>query len=362
MTHSDLTPAELGGLLNLAEMEVLARQRMPTDALNYYASGANDELTLAANRGSYRALKLVPRVLVDVSHIDTRTTLLGLPLDMPIAVAPCALQGLVHPDGEVANARAAAQAGSVMTLSTLSNKTIEEVAQAAAGRLWFQLYLYKDREVSRALVQRAQAAGARALVLTVDAPLLGRREVIKRHPLHVPADIPLPNVGERRPGSEDMPTLDYFDSLLDPSLNWPALEWLKSVTDLPIVLKGIHAPDDATRAAKLGCHVWVSNHGGRQLDTAVTALEMLPEIRDAVAGQVEIYMDGGITRGTDVLKALALGARAVFLGRAPLYGLALAGEVGVAHTLSLLHEELKLAMALCGKTNLSELGSELIRS
>ncbi|MFC4637326.1 alpha-hydroxy acid oxidase [Deinococcus hohokamensis] len=357
MTQPDLT-----ALLNLHDMELAAQARMPRDALNYYASGANDEHTLRANRASYAAVRLRPRVLVDVSQIDLSTEVLGLPLSFPVGIAPCAMHGLVHPEAEVATARAAAAAGTLTTLSTMSHRPVEEVAQAAGGRLWFQLYLYHDREVSRALVQRAEAAGARALVLTVDTPILGRREVMLRTPLHLPPDLKLPNVGPRRPGSEHLDDLNYLSTLFDRSLSWRDLEWLRSVTRLPVVLKGIHTAEDAALAAEHGAHVWVSNHGGRQLDTAVTPLEALPEIMQAVQGRAEIYLDGGITRGTDVLKALALGARAVFLGRAPLYGLALAGEAGVRRTLDLLRAELELAMALCGKVRLADLAPDLLRA
>ncbi|TSA87500.1 alpha-hydroxy-acid oxidizing protein [Deinococcus detaillensis] len=347
----------LADLHNLAQIEAAAKSRLAPSTLSYYDGGANDELTVAANRASYAKLALLPRVMVDISEIDLTTSVLGTPLKLPVGIAPSALHGLAHPDAECATARAAASMGSLMTLSTLSNSTIEEVGEAAPGRWWFQLYLYRDREVSRALVERAEAAGAGALVLTVDAAYLGRRERLLRLPMVVPEQLALPNIGAQHPQP-----LQYFVSLLDTSLNWKDLAWLRGLTDLPIVLKGILTPQDADLAAEHGCHVWVSNHGGRQLDTAVTALEMLPEINAALAGRRELYLDGGITRGTDVLKALALGVNAVFLGRAALWGLAVAGEVGVVHTLKLLEDELRLAMALCGKTSLAHLGPELVRA
>ncbi|AAF10604.1 alpha-hydroxy acid oxidase [Deinococcus radiodurans] len=346
--------------LNLREMEQAAAGVLPPAAFAYYTGGANDEHTLRENREGYARLKLRPRMLVDVSHIDTSTTVLGLPLAFPVGVAPCALHGLVHPDAEVATARAAASLGSLMTLSTMSHRTIEDVSDAAGGQFWFQLYLYKDREVSRALVQRAEAAGARALVLTVDAPVLGRREAIIRTPVHIEPGTVLPNIGPRVPGSEHLDDLQYFDSLLDPAITWNDIGWLRGITGLPIVLKGLLTAEDVALAVQHGCHIWASNHGGRQLDTAVTALDALPEIAEAANGRAEIYLDGGVTRGTDVLKALALGANAVFLARAVLYGLALAGEDGARHTLELLRDEVRLAMMLCGKTQVSELGPELI--
>lgn len=354
MTTSDLP------YLNLREMEEAAAAVLSPAALAYYVGGANDEVTLRANRDGYAALRLRPRMLVDVTDIDLSTTVLGLPLAFPVGIAPCALHGLVHPEAEVATAHAAAALGSLMTLSTMSHRRLEDVAHAAPDAWWFQLYLYRDREVSRALIQRAEAAGARALVLTVDAPYLGRREAIIRTPVHVAPGTVLPNVGPRTPGSEGMDDLSYFNTLLDPSLSWADLAWLRAQTRLPVILKGLLTAEDAALAAEHGCHVWVSNHGGRQLDTAVTALDALPEITDAVAGRAELYLDGGVTRGTDVLKALALGANAVFIARPALYGLALGGEAGVRHTLTLLRDELRLAMALCGKTRIGDLGPELI--
>lgn len=347
--------------LNLHDMETAAAEVLSPAAFAYYSGGANDEFTLWANRDGYAQIKLRPRMLVDVSSVDTSTEVLGVPLSFPLGIAPCAMHGLCHPDAEVATARAAASMGSLMTLSTMSHRTIEDVSQAAPERLWFQLYVYKDREISRALVQRAEAAGARALVVTVDAPSLGRREAIIRTPVHIEPGTILPNIGPRRPGSEQLDDLRYFDSLLDPALTWKDIAWLREQTKLPIILKGILTAEDAALAAQHGCHVWASNHGGRQLDTAVTALDALPEIMDTVQGSVEVYLDGGITRGTDILKAVALGAKAVFIARAALYGLALAGEEGVRHTLQLLQDEFRLAMMLSGKTKVSELGSDLLK-
>lgn len=355
-----MTPT-LKQYLNLQELEAAAAEVLSPAAFAYYRGGANDEHTLRANRDGYAQLKLRPRMLVDVSNVDTSTEVLGVPLSFPLGIAPCAMHGLCHPDAEVATARAAASAGSLMTLSTMSHRTIEDVSQAAPERLWFQLYVYKDRDISRALIQRAEAAGARALVVTVDAPYLGRREAIIKTPVHIEPGTILPNIGPRRPGSEQLDDLRYFDSLLDPALTWKDIAWLREQTQLPIILKGILTHEDAGLAAQHGCHVWASNHGGRQLDTAVTALEALPEIVEAVEGRVEVYLDGGITRGTDILKAVALGAKAVFIARAALYGLALAGEEGVRYTLQLLQDEFRLAMMLSGKTRVSELGPELLK-
>ncbi|GGL96829.1 alpha-hydroxy acid oxidase [Deinococcus aerophilus] len=355
----------LAEAVNLAEIEALGRARLDRNALEYYASGANDGHTLRANREDLATLRLRPRMLVDVSHIDTSAEVLGLPLDFPVGIAPSAFHGLAHADAERATARAAAAAGSVMTLSTFSNTPIEEVGQAAAGRLWFQLYLLRDRELSRAVIARAEASGARALVFTVDAPYLGRREANERHHFALPPHLSAPHVVSRAElaqvetdtGSQ---LTHYFQNLVDKAFTWNDLGWLRAQTRLPIVLKGILTAEDAELAVQHGCHVWVSNHGGRQLDTAVSAVAALPEVADAVAGRAEVYLDGGVTRGTDVLKAVALGARAVFLGRAALWGLAAGGEAGVRQTLELLRAEVRLALALSGKQNLRQVGRDLL--
>lgn len=369
MTTANLPDAEtpeLSGTVNLADIEALGRSRLDRNALEYYASGANDEVTLRENREGFRRLRLRPRMLVDVSNVDTRTEVLGLPLGFPVGLAPSAFHGLAHPEAELATARAAASAGSVMTLSTFSNTPIEDVARETPGRFWFQLYPYKDREVSAELIRRAEAAGARALVLTVDAPFVGRREPNERHRFALPPHLKVPNVGSRERLAEfesesGSQLVNYFQGLISKTFTWADLAWLRSVTPLPIVLKGILTAEDALLAAHHGAHVWVSNHGGRQLDTAVSSIEALPEVVEAVAGQVEVYLDGGVTRGTDVLKAVALGARAVFLGRAALWGLAAGGEAGVRRTLDLLHDEVRLALALCGKQNIGQVGRDLVR-
>jgi isopentenyl diphosphate isomerase/L-lactate dehydrogenase-like FMN-dependent dehydrogenase len=286
-------------------------------------------------------------------------------VESPVGIAPSAFHGLAHADAERATARAAAAHGSLMTLSTFANTAVEEIARIAAPRLWFQLYLSKDRELSRALVQRAFAAGARALVVTVDAPYLGRREANERHAFRLPDHLSVPNVGTlegmEAEGASGSQLTRHFQTRIDPSFTWNDLAWLRELTPLPIVVKGVLTAEDAHLAAERGVHVWVSNHGGRQLDTAVSSIEALPEVVEAVAGRVEVYLDGGVTRGTDVVKALALGARAVFLGRAPLWGLAAGGEAGVRRTLTLLQDEVRLAMALCGAQNVAQLTPNLIR-
>jgi 4-hydroxymandelate oxidase len=353
--------------LNLFEYEALAREHLPQAAYDYFASGAGDEITLRENRAAFDRLRLLPRILVDVSERDMSTTALGQPVSMPVLVAPTAFQRLATPDGELATARAAAQAGTLMVLSGLSNTPLEEAARATDGPKWSQLYVYRDRGLTRSLVQRAEAAGYAAICVTVDAPLLGRRERDVRNRFALPEGLVIANVMDAL-GKEMLATTEpgsslaaYFARLLDQSVTWKDIAWLRSITRLPVVLKGIHHPDDARLAVEHGVDgVIVSNHGARQLDTVPAAVDMLPAVADAVEGRMEIYMDGGVRRGTDVVKALALGARAVLVGRPVLWGLAAEGEEGVVKVLTLLRAEVDLAMALCGVRRLSEIGPGVI--
>lgn len=352
--------------VNLGEFEALARQRLPAMAYDYYAGGAHDEITLRENRAAYDRITLQYHVLRDVSQRDCSTTVLGERVSMPILIAPTAFQAMAHPDGEVATARAAGAAGTVMVLSTLSNCAIEDVAAASRGPLWFQLYVYRDREATVELIRRVEAAGFGALMLTVDAPVLGGRERDVRNRIHLPADLRARNLVPA--GLGDLPTVAdsglaaYFASLLDQALTWKDLDWVRRTTRLPLLLKGVVRPDDAVRAVDCGvAGVVVSNHGGRQLDTAPATIEVLPAIAEAVAGRAEVLVDGGIRRGTDVVKALALGARAVMVGRPILWGLAVDGEAGVRRVLDLLRRELDTAMALCGCASIGEIGPDLVR-
>jgi 4-hydroxymandelate oxidase len=356
--------------INIFELEARARERMELQSFDYYASGAHDEVTLRANRAAFERLAIAYRVLVDVSRRDLATTVLGMPVSMPMLVAPTAFHCLATPEGEVATARAAGAAGTVMILSTLSTRPVEAVVAAASGPVWFQLYVYRDRGATAALVRRAEAAGCRALVLTVDAPLLGRRERDVRNRFRLPPGLSVANMlpegyGDLPPVDADSGLAAYVAALLDPSLSWKDVAWLRSITELPVVVKGIVRPDDALRAAEVGAAgLVVSNHGGRQLDTAPATLDVLPEIADALAAHghaIELLLDGGVRRGTDVLKALALGARAVLLGRAVLWGLAADGEAGAAYVLRLLRDELDLAMALAGAPTVKEITRDLVR-
>ena len=368
---------DLTRLINLHDVELAGQARLTSNALEYYRSGANDGHTMQDNLGAFARLRLRPRMLNDVNSVRLETSVLGLPMSMPIGVAPSAFHGLAHPEAARATAQAAAAAGSVMTLSTFSNTSIEEVAALAhspetqdseqTGRMWFQLYLYRDRQIARGLIERAEAAGARVLVLTVDTPEVGRRESNERGRFSLPLGLLVPNAGSREQmklleGESGSQLVRYFTGLVDPALSWRDVEWLRGVTSLPIVLKGILTAEDAELAVQHGAAaIWVSNHGGRQLDTAGASIEALPEVVQAAAGRAEVYLDGGIRRGTDVLKALALGARAVFLGRPIVYGLACGGQAGVSRVLDLLTEELRLAMALSGQTDVAELSPALVR-
>ncbi|MBC7790156.1 MAG: alpha-hydroxy-acid oxidizing protein [Anaerolineae bacterium] len=353
-------------LINLHDMEEAARERLPPMIFGYYASGAHDEITLRENRACYERIALRPRVLTDVSQRDLSTTVLGARVPVPILIAPMAFQRLAHADGELATARAAARGGWGMVLSTLSTTPVEQVRAATSATLWFQLYVFRDREMTRTLVERVESAGCSALVLTVDTPILGRRERDVRNHFHLPADVSIahtmPGDMQRLPVLEDDSGLAaHAHRMLDPSLTWRDIEWLGSFTRLPILLKGILRADDARLAVEAGAAgIIVSNHGGRQLDTAVATIRALPEIAQAVAGRAEILIDGGVRRGTDIIKAIALGARAVLLGRPVLWGLALEGEKGVTRVMEMLRDELDLAMALCGCRSIEELSADLI--
>ncbi|MEO8705423.1 MAG: alpha-hydroxy acid oxidase [Kofleriaceae bacterium] len=353
-------------LLNLHELEALARARLPQMAWDYYASGADDERCVRRNAEAYERLALHYRVLVDVSTRDLTTTVLGERIAMPVAIAPTAFHKLAHRDGELAAVRAAGDAGTLFVLSTLSNTAVEEVVAAATGPVWFQLYVYRDRAATEALVRRVEAAGVKALVLTVDAPLLGRRERDVKNRFALPPGLGIENLHAsgyaRLPAATgDSGLAAYVAELLDASLSWPAIEWLRSITSLPVLVKGIVRADDAVRAIEHGAAgIVVSNHGGRQLDASPATIDVLPRIADAVAGRGEILIDGGIRRGADVVKALACGARAVLVGRPVLWGLAAAGRAGVTAALAVLRRELDLAFALCGCPDVASVTRDLV--
>ena len=356
-------------LINLADFERAAEAALDTMAWHYFRSGSGDERTLRENRAAFERHRLLPRVLVDVERRSLATTVLGRPVGWPVLVAPMALHGLACSDCEAATARAAALMDTVLCVSTLSNLSLEQVRAAAPdARQWFQLYVQRDRGVTAELVARAAAAGYEALVVTVDAPLLGRREGAVRHGLQLPPPLTLGNfpaevgaamLAHRNAGDSSLAA--HFAVTSDPTVTWRDLGWLRGLSPLPLVLKGVLRPDDARHAADEGAAaVVVSNHGGRQLDGAVASLDALPAVVAAAGDRLEVLMDGGIRRGTDVLIALALGARAVLLGRPVLWGLAVDGEAGAARVLALLRDEVDLALALAGCTSPAEVGRDLV--
>ncbi|HUP23921.1 MAG TPA: alpha-hydroxy acid oxidase [Thermoanaerobaculia bacterium] len=351
---------------NLLELDEAARGKLPSAVHDYYAGGAHDELTLRENRAAYERRRLHYHVLRDVAQRELSTELLGSRLALPVVIAPTAFHRLAHEQGELATVRAAGAAGTVMILSTLATTSIEDVVTAATGPVWFQLYVYRDREATRSLVQRAEAAGCQAIVLTVDAQLWGVRERDVRNRFALPQGLAVENlVGQ---GKGALPPVDgsalaaYVAQLFDPALDFEDLEWLASSTRLPVLVKGVVRGDDALRAVDHGAAgVVVSNHGGRQLDTAPATLDVLEEVVQAVGGRAPVLVDGGVRRGTDVVKAIALGAAAVGIGRPVLWGLALGGEQGVGRVLAMLRAELDLALALCGATSVREVPRNLVR-
>lgn len=354
-------------LVNLFDFEKAASARLPRTTLDYYAGGALDEVTLRESRTAYERIPLYYRVLTDVSRRTIDTTVLGERVSMPVLVAPTAFHQMAHADGELATARAAGNAGTIMIVSTLSNTSIEDIAQAATGPLWFQLYIYRDRAATRDLVARVEAAGCRALVLTVDAPVLGPRERDVRNRFVLPPGLTVKNLlgvgqGNVTASQEGSGLSAYVSSFIDPAISWRDIEWLRGITKLPLLIKGIARADDARRAVDAGAHgVVVSNHGGRQLDTAPATIDALPYVTDAVAGRAEVYVDGGVRRGIDVVKAIARGARAVMVGRPVLWGLAVDGERGVARVLETLRAEFDNAVALCGCTSVADIHADLLR-
>jgi 4-hydroxymandelate oxidase len=337
-----------GQPLNVWDYERLAEERLDEASFGYFAGGAGDEHAVRANVEAFGRWRLRPRVLVDVGDVTTATTVLGAELSMPIVAAPVAYQRMAHREGELAVARGAAAAGTLMCLSSFATASPAEVGGAADGRRWFQLYWHPDREVTKEMLAQARDAGFAAVVLTVDLPVLGPRERDLRTGFSLHPDYRM-EVYASALGDLGVVTPAIAATLVDPRLTWRDLEWLHEHAGLPVIAKGILAAEDAVLAAEHGCDaVVVSNHGGRQLDRAVASLDALPEVADAVGDRIEVLMDGGIRRGTDVAIALALGARAVLIGRPVIWGLAARGAEGVEHVFGLLRDELLLALALLG--------------
>jgi 4-hydroxymandelate oxidase len=355
-TVANPTPAppmkDFSDLTNVFEVEERARRLMGDPLYDYVASGAADELTLRWNIEKYRELKLRPRALQDVTKLDTRLTLFGQSLTMPILLAPAANQRLVHPEGEIATARGAALASAAMILSSGANTDIREVIAATNQPVWFQLYIQRDRAVTKDIIRHAEDAGAKVLVITVDSPVNGPRNREKRAGIKLPPGIGHPNyLGRAQPRS-----VETLEEVRPQKLDWEEISWLLEQARIPVLLKGILTPEDAALAIKVGAAgIGVSNHGGRALDTVPATIEALPAVVDRVAGRVPVLVDGGIRRGTDVLKALACGAQAVLVGRPYVYGLAVGGAEGVAHVMKTLRLEFLQAMALAGRPTLSSI-------
>ncbi len=355
-------------LINVFDYEAAASEVLPRMIFDYYRSGANDEITLRENHAAYERIKLMPRVLRDISKRDLTTTIFGQEVSMPILVAPTAFHRMATPDGEVATGRAAGAAGTLMMLSTLSTSSIEEVMAEATGPVWFQLYVYKDRDATLSLIKRAESAGCKAIALTVDAQVWGRRERDIRNRFRLPEGLSIKNLMPA--GKEQFPKKQADSGLaayvawqFDPSLCWKDVEWLCAHANVPVLLKGVLHPEDARLAVEHGAAgVIVSNHGARQLDTVPATIEALPAIVEAVDGKIEVLVDGGIRRGTDILKALALGAKAVGVGRPIIWGLAVDGEQGAKRVLDILRKDFELAMRLCGCTTIEEINRDLVAS
>lgn len=350
--------------LKLDDFETAARAVLPQAIFDYIAGGAEDEATLRDNRDAFARYRFRFKVLSSAESPDLGTEILGQRFTMPVHLAPAAIQRMAHPNGEAAAYRAASDAGIAYCLSTLSSVSIEDLAAAASGARWFQLYMHPDRSVSADFVERAVDAGYSAILLTVDLPKTGRRERDIRNAFSLPDGVAYANLeGRRRAASSDGP--DPFarnvNAHTSPSLGWADLDWLLARTSLPVIVKGVVRADDARRAVEAGARgLVVSNHGGRQLDYAIASLDALPEVVQAVGGRVPVLLDGGVRRGTDVLKAVCLGASGVLIGRPYLYALAVAGADGVRGMLEMLREEIALSMSLLGAPRLSELNQDLL--
>jgi 4-hydroxymandelate oxidase len=350
-------------IADVLQFEPLARTKLSQMAYDYIRSGGADEITMRENRLAFERLALAPRVLVDVSQIDTRTSLFGVELQSPILLAPIAYQRVFHPEGELATARGASAAGAPCVISSFTTTAIEEIARNTQQPIWFQLYVQRDRSFTRDMVERAVAQGCKAVCLTVDTPVLGCRYGQLKFGL--PAGVECMHVRglaqKLMASGHQLRGYGIYDALFDPSFSWRDLEWLRSFTGVPLLLKGVLTAQDAVRAADAGVDgIIVSNHGGRNLDTLPAAIEALPRVVDALHGRIPVLMDSGIRRGTDILMALALGARAVLVGRPYAYGLAAAGAEGVERVIRILREELERAMALTGRRSIAEIDSSVL--
>ncbi|XP_066600104.1 2-Hydroxyacid oxidase 1 [Prorops nasuta] len=353
--------------VSVEDYENYALNNLTPSVRDYYKSGAGGERSLKWNREAFGIYRIRPRVLRDVSKRDLSTVIQGEKISMPVCIAPTAMQRMAHPDGECANSRAAQAAGVIFIMSTISTSSIEEVASAAPNAIkWLQLYVFKSRSVSLDLIRRAEKAGFKALVLTVDAPVFGDRKADIKNQFALPSHLRFANfdgdlssdINKKTTGSG---LNEYVTNSFDTSLSWSDINWLKSVTKLPLILKGILTAEDALLSVEHGANgIIVSNHGARQIDGVPATIEVLPEIVKAVQGKIEVYMDGGIREGTDVFKALALGAKMVLIGRPMIWGLSYAGENGATHILEILRKEIDTAFALTGCANVNDISKEMV--
>jgi 4-hydroxymandelate oxidase len=350
-------------LVDVWQFEALARKRLSKMAYDYIRTGGADEITARENRLAFERLRLKPRVLIDVSEIETRLSLFGTELEFPILLAPVSCQRLYHPEGELATARGASAARAVLVVSSLSTTPVEDIARSSNHPLWFQLYMQRDRGFARAMVERAVAAGCKVICLTVDAPVLGCR--YSQSGFYLPKGLDYALLRGMNSTGEvighQAQRSNIYDKLFEPTLNWHDVDWLRSAAGIPVMLKGILNPEDAARAADAGVDgLIVSNHGGRNLDLVPAAIDALPGVVEAVAGRIPVLLDSGIRRGTDVLIALALGAKAVLVGRPYAYALAAGGAPGVERVIHILREEFERAMALTGCRSLAEIDSSVL--
>lgn len=348
---------------DVLQFEPLARPRLSRMAYDYVRSGGADEISMRENRAGFERLKLSPSVLVDVSQIDTRVNLFGCQFESPILLAPVAYHRLYHSEGEVGTARGASAAGAGFIISTFTTTSIDEIARNTRAPIWFQLYVQRDRAFTKDMVQRAVASGCKVVCLTVDTPVLGNR--YGQLSFGLPKELECVHLRGMTPSGQvaghKTQRSSIYDVLFDPSFNWNDLEWLRSVAGVPVILKGVLSPEDSRLAVSCGADgVIVSNHGGRNLDTVPATIDALPRVVEAVAGRIPVMLDSGVRRGTDVLMALALGAKAVCIGRPYIYGLAVGGTKGVERVISILRDELERAMALTGRRSVEEIDASVL--
>ena len=346
---------DLADIVSLDEFESLALTAMSHMAYEYVSAGAGDEHSLQWNRDAYQRLRLRPRVLVDVATVDMRVGVFGQTMPFPILLAPAAYQRTMHPDGEVATAMGAGTAGATMIVSTAATSAFSDIARVASAPLWFQLYVQSDRAFTQELVQHVQDAGCRALVVTVDTPTLGARDRMTKAKFALPDGVHTPHLYDVSKQRRGVIVPDRI------SITWRDIEWLRSIARVPVLLKGILDPDDAERAIAAGADgIIVSNHGARNLDTVPATIDALPPVAARVNGRIPVLVDGGIRRGTDIIKAMALGATAVMIGRPYCYGLSVGGADGVARVIEILRTELELAMKLCGRPSLASIDASVL--